>query len=156
MARPDDDQPSQKKIAKRDPVLDCVTEPPRMTITVLLADDSEIMRKVIADLLECDPEIEIVGECVSFAQTIEAAAKLHPQVIVLDLHLSNERTVTPVQIKSSLVGSRVLAISVWTDGETKTVADSYGAVGLLDKARLASDLIPAIKHGANDPCNSAV
>jgi two-component system chemotaxis response regulator CheB len=54
-----------------------------MTISVLLADDSEIMRKVIVDLLKSDPEIEVVAESVGFAQTIQLAAKLHPQVIVL-------------------------------------------------------------------------
>jgi len=52
-----------------------------MKISVLLADDSEIVRKVIADLLKGDPEIEVVAECVSFAQTMELATKLHPHVI---------------------------------------------------------------------------
>ena len=49
-----------------------------MTIPVLLADDSEIMRNVIVDLLKSDPEIEVVAECVSFAQTIQFAGKFHP------------------------------------------------------------------------------
>lgn len=66
-----------------------------MTISVLLADDSEVMRKVILDLLKSDPEIEAVAECVGFAQTIEIAAKLHPQVIVLDVHMRDERAVKP-------------------------------------------------------------
>ena len=122
-----------------------------MSIIVLLADDSEVVRKAIAILLEDDPEIEIVAECESFAQTIEVAANLHPQIIVLDVHLRDERTVTPIQIKSSLVGSCVLAISVWTDAETKAVADSYGAVALLDKSRLAADLIPAMRRCTDDP-----
>jgi chemotaxis response regulator CheB len=52
---------------------------PPMKISVLLADDSEIMRKVIAGLLRDDPEIEVVAECVSFAQTMERASKLRPQ-----------------------------------------------------------------------------
>ena len=56
-----------------------------MTISVLLADDSEILRKVIVDLLKSDPEIQVVAECVNFAQTIELATKLNPQVIVLDI-----------------------------------------------------------------------
>ena len=156
LAPPHDAPAAPKKIAKHDPVLNCVRRSSRTTITVLLADDSEIMRKAILDLLEWDPEIEMVAECGSFAQTIEVAAKVHPHVIVLDVHLNDERTVPPVQIKSSLVGSSVLAISVWTDGETKILADSYGAVALLDKARLAADLIPAIKRYANAPCNSVV
>jgi chemotaxis response regulator CheB len=121
-----------------------------MTISVLLADDSEVVRKVIADLLKSDPEIEVVAECVSFAQTIEIAAKLHPQVVVLDIHMSNEHTVTPSQLKSGLIGSRLLAISVWNDDETNVLAESMGAVTLLDKAKLATELIPGIKHCAND------
>ena len=37
-----------------------------MKISVLLADNSEIMRKVIVDLLNGDPEIELVAECVTW------------------------------------------------------------------------------------------
>ena len=120
-----------------------------MTISVLLADDSEIIRKVIADLLKNDPEIEVVAESVGFAQTIQLAGKLHPQVIVLDVHMSDERTVTRAQLKSGLNGSRLLAISVWNDDETRHLAEAIGAVALLDKSNLATALIPAIKHYAD-------
>jgi NarL family two-component system response regulator LiaR len=121
-----------------------------MTIPVLLADDSEVVRKVIVALLKSDPEIEVVGECDSFAQTMEIASKLRPQVIVLDVHLSDEHAVTPAQIKSELNGSRVLAISIWKDEETRYLAETLGAVKLLDKANLATELIPAIRHFANE------
>lgn len=121
-----------------------------MKISVLLADDNEIMRKVIADLLKRDPEIQVVAECVSFAQTIQLAAKLHPQVIVLDVHLSDERTVTQAQLRSGLIGSRLLAISIWVDEETKYLAEAFGAATLLDKTKLATELIPAIKHYTNE------
>jgi DNA-binding NarL/FixJ family response regulator len=120
-----------------------------MTISVLLADDSEIMRKVIVDLLKSDPEIEVVAESVGFSQTIQLAAKLRPQVIVLDVHMSDERTVTRAQVKSGLIGSRLLAISVWHDDETKCLAETLGAATLLDKTKLTAELIPAIKDCAN-------
>ena len=122
---------------------------PPMKISVLLADDSEIMRKVIAGLLRDDSEIEVVAECVSFAQTMERASKLHPQVIVLDVHMGDELTVTPSHLKFGLIGSRLLAISIWKDDETKALADRIGAATLLDKANLATTLIPAIKHHAS-------
>jgi len=121
-----------------------------MTISVLLADDSEIIRKVIADLLKNDPEIEVVAESVGFAQTIQLAAKLHPQVIVLDLHMGDEHTVTPAQLRSGLISSRLLAISIWNDDETKALAEAIGAVTLLDKTKLTAELIPAIRHYANE------
>ena len=121
-----------------------------MKISVLLADDSEIMRKVIADLLKSDPEIEVVAESVGFAQTIQLAAKLQPQIIVLDVHMRDERTVTRAQLKSGLNGSRLLAISIWKDEETRYLAEAIGAVTLLDKAKLGTELIPAIRHLANE------
>ena len=119
-----------------------------MPIRVLLADNSEIIRKVLADLLQADPEIELVAECVSFAQTMERASKLHPQVIVIDVHMGDESTVTSSQLKFGLIGSRLLAISIWKDDETKALAENFGAATLLDKANLATTLIPAIKHHA--------
>jgi two-component system, NarL family, response regulator DesR len=120
-----------------------------MTISVLLADDNEIVRRVIAALLKRDPEIELVAESVSFAQTIEIASRLHPQIIVMDVHMRDEYAVTPSQLKSGLIGSRLLAISIWKDDETKALAETLGAATLLDKANLATELIPVIKHYAD-------
>jgi two-component system, NarL family, response regulator NreC len=121
-----------------------------MKISVLLADDSEIIRKVIADLLMTDPEIELVAESAGFAQTIELAAKLRPQVILLDVHMSDERTVTSAQVKSGLNGSQLLAMSVWNDDETRYLAKAIGAATLLEKSKLVGELIPAIRHCATE------
>jgi two-component system response regulator DesR len=120
-----------------------------MTISVLLADDNEIVRRVIAALLKSDPEIELVAESVSFAQTMEIVSKLHPQIIVQDVHMGDEHAVTPSQLKSGLIGSRLLAISIWKDDGTKALAEALGAATLLDKANLATELIPAIKLNAD-------
>jgi DNA-binding NarL/FixJ family response regulator len=72
-----------------------------MTISVLLAGDSEIMRKAIAHLLKGYPEIQVLAEGTSFSQTMQLIEKLHPQIVVMDLHMANENDVTPSQIKSS-------------------------------------------------------
>ena len=118
----------------------------QMPISVLLADDSEIVRSVIADLLKSDPEIELIAECTSFTQTITLAAELRPQVIVLDVHMGDEHIVSREQLKSALLASRLLAISIWKDDETKALAETIGAVTLLDKTNLVTDLIPAIRQ----------
>lgn len=109
------------------------------------------MRKAILNLLKDDPEVQILGEATSFGETIKIATTLRPQVVILDVHMQDEEDRTPAQVKSCLVGSRVLAISVWTDGETKALAESYGAVALLDKANLAAELISTIKQQTNNP-----
>jgi DNA-binding NarL/FixJ family response regulator len=121
-----------------------------MTITVLLVDDSEIMRKAIAGLLKGDPEIQVVAEASSLTQTTQLISYLRPKIVLMDIHFADENDVTPSEVKSRLDGSSLLAISIWNDNETKTLADSFGAFAFLDKANLAHELIPAIKRCAKE------
>jgi DNA-binding NarL/FixJ family response regulator len=116
-----------------------------MPIRVLLADDTEFMRRAISRLLETRPELEVVGEADDFAQTIQLANDLKPQVIVMDLHMPDEARFTPQEVESLLNhGSQLLAISIWNNEDAKALAESFGAVKLLDKMSLSKELIPAI------------
>jgi two-component system response regulator DevR len=114
-------------------------------IKILLADDSKVVRRGIRQLLSAQTEIAIVGEAASFAQTIQMASDLRPQVIVMDLHMPDDIAITPEEVKSRLSNDfRVLAISVWNDEDTKELAENLGAAVLLDKMDLASTLVPTI------------
>jgi DNA-binding NarL/FixJ family response regulator len=116
-----------------------------ISIKVLLADDSEIVRRAIRQLLSAETEIEIVGEATNFAQTIQLVSDVKPEVIVLDLHMPDETNISPQAVKSHLNhGSRLLAISLSNDEEAKALAESLGASVLLDKMDLANTLIPTI------------
>ena len=114
-----------------------------MPVTVLLADDAEIVRKAIRQLLTDSPEIiELVGEAADFPQTIQMTNDLKPHVIVMDLHIA--RVAEPSEVKDRLSKSKVLAVSFSNDGESKKLAERYGAVLLLDKTKLYDELVPAI------------
>jgi DNA-binding NarL/FixJ family response regulator len=116
-----------------------------MSIKILLADDSEIVRRGIRQLVAAQTEIQIVAEAVDFAQTIQMANDLKPRVIVMDLHMPDEFNVTPQDMKSLLNhGSQLLAISLSNDEDAKELAESFGATILLDKIDLANTLIPTI------------
>ena len=54
-----------------------------MSTTVVLADDHAIMRKAIAHLLHGDPDIQILAQASTFAETLDLVFKLHPHVVVL-------------------------------------------------------------------------
>jgi DNA-binding NarL/FixJ family response regulator len=113
---------------------------------VLLSEDSEVVRRAVRSLLEQDSQIELVGEATNFAETIKMLNDLRPQIIVMDLHMRDEIKFTPLEVKSRLNGSQIVAISFWNDEETRVLADSFGAVTLLDKVNLAEDLIPTINR----------
>ena len=117
-----------------------------MCVNVFLADDSEIMRKAIRRLLSDREDIAVVGEAANIRETIEMTALLHPDVIILDLHMPDRNLVTPTKVKSLLNGAKVLAITLGVDDLTENLdlSNSVGAVKLVDKMNLSHQLIPAI------------
>jgi two-component system chemotaxis response regulator CheY len=54
-------------------------------IRVLVADDHTVVRTGIRHILEGEPGFEVVGEAASGAETLELAAALHPDVVLLDI-----------------------------------------------------------------------
>lgn len=116
-----------------------------MSIRVLLADDSDIMRDAIRKFLAEEPCIKLVGEAASFGQTMQMIADFKPDVLLLDLHMAEKRDFAPAFVKSQLASvDRVIAVSFSDDAEAKALAAGYGAALLLDKMNLYSDLIPAV------------
>jgi hypothetical protein len=65
--------------------------------------------------------------------------------------MADESSVNPREFKSLLntLGSRLIAISFWDDQDTQALAESFGAVTMLDKLTLATELIPAIKSATS-------
>jgi DNA-binding NarL/FixJ family response regulator len=113
-------------------------------IKVLLADDSHVMRSAIRRILEEERRIQVVGEADTFAKTVQMIGDLKPNVLLLDLHLAEGRDFTPDLVKSQLHCVCTLAVSFSNDDEARQLADSYGAVTLLDKMKLFNDMIPAV------------
>jgi DNA-binding NarL/FixJ family response regulator len=119
-----------------------------LSIKVLLADDSDAMRRAIVKLLNEEPSTELVGEAKGFAETLQLADELRPDVLVMDLHMRDEREYSPesVKVQVSTHAGCIVAISVWNDENAKVLAKRFGARVLLDKVNLYSELISAIKQ----------
>jgi len=131
-----------------------MTVKPVLPIKVLLADDSEIMREAIKKLLEDEPRIQIVGEASSFGTAMQLVADAKPDILLLDLHMPQKRDLLPALVKSQLnCIEYTLAISFANDEEAKSLAASYGAVALLDKMGLYTELLPAIMQLADPSAN---
>jgi len=89
----------------------------------------------------------VAGEAANFAETLELVDGLKLDIVVLDLHMPDERIYLPESVKLQVLENAgcILAISVRNDYEAKALADRFGAKALIDKAQLFSELIPAIK-----------
>jgi DNA-binding NarL/FixJ family response regulator len=120
-----------------------------MSVRVLLADDTFIIRKAIRALLNQDAEIELVGEAVNFPQAVGTAAELKPHIVIVDLHLPDREPRSNEQPTFAAFGCPALAVSVWYDSDAHVLAQRLGAVALPDKANLTSELIPFMKQLAD-------
>lgn len=56
-------------------------------IRVVIADDSQVARDVLRDILSRDDDIEIVGEATNGREAVELAKRLAPQLITMDLNM---------------------------------------------------------------------
>jgi DNA-binding NarL/FixJ family response regulator len=119
-----------------------------MSIRVLLADSSDVMRLAIVRVLREEPLIELVGEATNFAETLQLSAALRPDVLLLDPHMPDEREYPAGLVKPQVLLNTkcVLAISFWNDADARDLAETFGATALLDKTKLYSELIPAIRQ----------
>jgi DNA-binding NarL/FixJ family response regulator len=96
------------------------------------------VRHRIRNLLDEREDIKVVGEAATFSEAIQKSAELQPDEIIVDLRMADDAN------GHFPVGPKVLAISFANDDEVKALADTFGAVRLLDKMKLPEELIPAI------------
>ena len=58
-----------------------------MSIKVLLVDDQQLIRAGFRMILDAEPDIEVVGECSDGTQAIDSAARLAPDVVLMDIRM---------------------------------------------------------------------
>jgi DNA-binding NarL/FixJ family response regulator len=114
-------------------------------VKVLLADDHAVLREGTRELLQADPQIEVVGEAADGPTTIALAAELCPDVVLLDLALPliNGIDVTRA-IRSRPDAPRVLVLSAYDDQDYVRSAIEAGAGGYLTKVATMREIIAAI------------
>lgn len=105
-----------------------------MDIAVLLVDDFPLVRQGIAAALAVDPSIRVIGEAGGAAEAIELAGSLRPDVVLLDLRLSDGDGLALIERLAG--GDRPPAVLVLTAIEslaTMRDAAAAGARGYLTK-----------------------
>lgn len=111
---------------------------------VLLVDDNEAMRARAAAVLGVT--CVIVGQAQDGVAALTAAARLEPDVIVLDISMPGMSGLD-VAVRLREAGSRaaIVFLTVHADPEFVQAAQAAGAIGYVVKPRLASDLLHAVR-----------
>jgi DNA-binding NarL/FixJ family response regulator len=115
-------------------------------IRVMLADDHQVLRDSLKLLLEQNG-CEVVGEASSGEEALEVAAKVHPQVLVMDLGMPGVGGLAAThRIVKLSPAPRVLILSTYNHEEYVVEALTHaGAAGYLLKTDAARELINAVQ-----------
>ncbi len=116
-------------------------------ISVLLVDDHNIVRQGLKALLAAEGDITVAAEAQTGREAVQLAAKLHPEVVVMDLAmpLLNGWEATR-QILKVAPSAKILVLSSYDSDEHVQQAITAGAAAYLIKQTAAADLVKAIRE----------
>lgn len=136
-----------------------------MSIRALIVDDSALMRKLMTEILNSDPDIEVVGTAADAYIAREKIKMLNPDVLTLDVEMPRMDGVT---FLSNLMRLRpmpvVMVSSLTTNGAELTMrALDLGAVDFVSKPKVdlehsledcAAEIVTKVKHAASASMDS--
>ncbi|TCO47138.1 DNA-binding NarL/FixJ family response regulator [Kribbella antiqua] len=119
-----------------------------MAIRVFLLDDHEVVRVGLRQLLEAEPDIEVVGEASTAAQAVARVPALQPDVAVLDVRLPDGDGISVCrEIRSGMEAPPAcLMLTSFSDDEALFTAIMAGAAGYLLKQVSGTDLVGAVRR----------
>ena len=115
-------------------------------ITVLLAEDHQIVREGFRSLLKGEPDIEVVGEAQTGREAVALVKKLRPAVVVMDIAMPSLNGLEATrQIRKEFPDIKVIILSAHSDDEYVERVAELGATGYVLKQSSLDDLAQAIR-----------
>ncbi|MGW1882200.1 response regulator [Streptomyces sp. NPDC001970] len=119
-----------------------------MSVRILLCDDHAVVRAGLLALLGSEPGIEVVGEAGSGEEAVATAAKLRPDVVLMDLQLGPGIDGVEATRRIASPDVHVLVLTTYDTDADITRAIEAGATGYLLKAERPEELFAAIHSAA--------
>lgn len=119
---------------------------PAEPITIVIADDHAVVRQGLRLLLEAEEDLAVVGESSDLAQTAELLRECTPVVVLLDLHMGRELSLSALfELRSASPATRVVILTMDDDPAFVGPAWNAGAAGYVLKEASRTDLVRAIR-----------
>ncbi len=118
-------------------------------IRVLIADDHDIVREGLRQLLDRHTEFKVIGEAVNGSQALKKVRSLRPDVTLLDIAMPKLNGLEAIGLmKTAVPESQVVVLSLHARESYVHQALQAGALGYVLKASPSSDIINAL-HAAH-------
>lgn len=115
-------------------------------IRVFLLDDHEVVRRGLHDLLDAQPDIEVVGDAANAAEALARGPALQPDVAVLDVRLPDGDGITVCrELRSRMPGLACLMLTSFDDDQALLDAILAGASGYVLKQIRGAEIVNAVR-----------
>jgi len=122
------------------------TKPDRPALRLLIVDDHEVVRQGLVAVLSRHEEFQVVAEAGTVAESIAAARRFEPDLVVMDVRLPDGSGIEACrEIRTELPGTRVVMLTSYPDEEAVLSAILAGASGYLLKQIRGRDLVSALE-----------
>ena len=112
---------------------------------VLIADDDDLMRAGLAELLTVDPGIEVAGQAATGREAVEQARRLTPDVVLMDVRMPDLDGIAATrELARAAPGVRVLILTTFEQDDYVFGALRAGASGFLLKRTRPEELLAAV------------
>lgn len=119
------------------------------TVRVLLVDDHAVVRQGLRLFLGLDPLIDVVGEAANGEEALSEAARLRPDVVVMDLMMPVMDGITAIRLlRRQLPDTEVIALTSTLEEHKVNGAIDAGAMGYMLKDASSDTLAEAIHAAA--------
>lgn len=115
---------------------------------VLIADDQALIRQAVTDILSGQDGIEVVGQAVDGEDAAEQAARLRPDVIVMDIRMPGVdgiQATARICANPELSETRVLILTTFEEDEYLVAALRAGASGFIGKGSEPDEIVRAVR-----------
>lgn len=115
--------------------------------TILVADDSEVVRRGIRHLLSHHENWEVCGEAADGKEAVEKARQLAPDVVVLDFSMPVMNGIEAArQIRATRPKTAFVLCSMYLDNQLASMAHDVGITSVLSKSNV-SQVIKGVEAG---------
>ncbi len=113
---------------------------------VFLLDDHEVVRRGLKDLINSEPDLEVVGEAGTAEEALEVVSACQPNVAVLDVRLGDGSGVEVCRdIRSAYPEISCLILTSFEDDQALVEASLAGAAGYVLKKIKSNEILQAIR-----------
>ena len=123
---------------------------PDSPISIVIADDHAVVRSGLRMLLDAEADFSVVAEAGTVEETRAAVAERHPSVLILDLHMAGDTSLTAMPtLRCAAPNTAIVVLTMQEDPAFAREAMAAGARGYVLKEAADTELVAAIRSVAS-------